>query len=179
MLANHTDLAPPHPPHRHCPTSLSLTRLQADSQEAPSLQSHCASASPGTRAPNWAETVTSVVFNRKVPTLITSCLCFQLSTHPWALGIWADRQKSGIRGAKPKLHHHLPSRGNETNRKWNCSYSDFQIPLYTAEYQPLILNSKSYVCKGNLLHVSKGRQPTLQGSFIVVHGKFSICGYSI
>lgn len=80
MLVNHTGLTPPHPPHHHCPTSRSLTRLQADSQEAPSPQNHCASALPGTRAPNWVEIVTSVVLNRKVPTLISSCLCVQLST---------------------------------------------------------------------------------------------------
>lgn len=53
-----TSLAYPHLPHHHCRMSQSLRRQQADSQAAPSPQSHCASALPGTRAPNRAEVVT-------------------------------------------------------------------------------------------------------------------------
>lgn len=58
----------------HCQTSQSLRRLQADSRGAPSPQSRCASAWPGTRAPNRAQVVTWVLFNREETPRIIKCL---------------------------------------------------------------------------------------------------------
>lgn len=83
---------PPHPPRHHCWTSPSLRRLQADSQEAPSPQSHSASALPGTRAPNRAEADTWVLFNTektfknsKMPRSLLPLCAFNQKTSSWEL----------------------------------------------------------------------------------------------